>query len=65
MGYRKRYNNLRIIRYDVGPNGKELKNKFAIVDGSTLVSSVRGLTKAEAKKQLPYYQKQRKFVFTG
>jgi len=65
MGYRKRYHNLRITKYDVAPSGKILKNKYAIVEGNTLVSAVRGLTLAEAKKQLPYFEKQKKFVFTG
>lgn len=66
MGYRKKYHGLRITRYDQTPSGKVLKNKYAIIDSSNLlVSAVGGLTKAEAKRLLPYYQKQKKFVFTG
>jgi len=65
MGYRKKYHNLRIIRYHQTPSGKKLKNKYAIVEDNILVSAVCGLTKAQAKKQLPYYEKQKKYVFVG
>lgn len=64
MGYRKRYNNPKIVKYTQTPSGKKLENKFAIIDGLTLLSSASGLTKTQAKKQLPYYKKSKKYVFT-
>ena len=74
MGYRLKYHNLKIKKYTQTPNGKKytqtpngkkLKNKWAIAEGNMLVSAVSGLTLAQAKKQLPYYQKCKVFVFTG
>lgn len=65
MGYRTKYHNLKIIKYDRTPNGKTLKDKWAIVDGTLLVSAVAGLSRLEAEKFLPYYQKLKTFVFCG
>jgi hypothetical protein len=65
MGYRKKYGKLRIVKYSQTPSGKKLKNKYAIVEGNRLVSAVCGITKTQAKKQLPYYQNCKVYVFTG
>lgn len=65
MGYRKKYHNLKIVKYTQTPSGKRLENKWAIVDGYTLVSAAAGLSKSEANRLLPYYQKQKKYVFVG
>ena len=65
MGYRLKYRNLKIKKYSQTLSGRKLKNKYVIVDGNILVSTVRGLSKAEAKKQLKYYSKIREYKFTG
>jgi len=65
MGYRKKYPKgcLKIVKYSQTPSGKKLKNKYAIVHGSTLVSAVRGISKEQAKKQLKYYENQKVYRF--
>ena len=65
MGWRKRYHNPRIVRYDETPSGRTLTDKFAIVEGCTLISAVCGLTKSEAVDLLPYYQNLKHYVFNG
>lgn len=67
MGYRLKYPKgcLEIVKYTTSAaSGKKLKNKYAIVCGRTIVSAVRGLSKAETKKQLEYYKKLKEYKFT-
>lgn len=63
MGYELRYCNLKIRKYTQSPSGKKLKNKYAIVQGSKLISSVSGLTLTQARKQLAYYKKLQVYRF--
>jgi|ETNvirnome_2_300_1030623.scaffolds.fasta_scaffold144686_1 hypothetical protein len=66
MGYRLRYRNPKIVKYThSAASGKKLKNKYVVVEGTKLISTVRGLTKTEAKKQLVNAKKERIFVFSG
>jgi len=68
MGLRKKYRNLEIAEYSPDaktPGGLSLAGKYAIVDGTLIVSTIRGLSKEEAETALPLYQKQKIFVFTG
>ena len=66
MGYRKKYNGLRIVKYSETPSGRKLKNKYIIIDNANkTVSTIRGLSLLEAKKWLPYYQNIKEFKFTG
>lgn len=65
MGYRKKYHNLKILKYSETPSGRKLKNKYIIADGNIVVAGLAGLTISEAKKLLPIYQKQKHFVFCG
>jgi len=66
MGYRLKYHGLRIRKLNETLSGKKLKNKYVIIDSrSMIVSGVRGISKAEAKKQIKYYRKVREFKFTG
>lgn len=66
MGYVLKYPKgcLKVVKYAQAPSGKKLKNKYAIVCNSTLVSAVRGLSKADAKRQLEYYKTVRVYKFT-
>jgi len=59
MGYRLKYHNLKVVQYTNG-SGKRV---WGVAQGNTLVSAVRGLTKAEAKKQIKYYSKVREYRF--
>ena len=59
MGYRLKYHNLKVVKYS---NFKG-KRVWGVVEGNTLVSGVRGLTKTQAQKQLKYFQKVREFRF--
>ena len=63
MGYRLKYRGLKIMGYSQTPSGRKLKNKYAIVEGSKLVSAASGLSKSEAKKQIKYYSKVREYKF--
>lgn len=65
MGYRKKYHNLEIIPYHQAPNGEQLVDKWAIVEGTLLVSAAQGLSRKEVEKFLPKYEKEKVFVFTG
>jgi len=65
MGYRLKYRNLKIKGYSRTPSGRKLKNKYAIVEGNTLVSAAQGLSKRDAKRIIKVYRKQRVFKFTG
>lgn len=62
---RKKYNNLKIIPYHQAPNGEQLVDKWAIVDGTLLVSAIQGLSREDAERFLPEYEKQKRFVFAG
>lgn len=63
MGYELRYRNLKIVKYSQTPSGRKLKNKYVIISNDMLISSVNGLTLTQAKKQLQYYKKVKKYVF--
>ena len=68
MGLRKKYNNLEIVEYSQDaktPGGLSLEGKYAIVDGTLIVSTIRGLSKEECELALPKYEKEKVFVFTG
>lgn len=68
MGYRKKYRNLEIVEYSPDaktPGGLSLAGKYAIADGTLLVSTIRGMSKEECERLLPEYQKEKIFVFTG
>ena len=68
MGYRKKYQNLEIVEYSSDaktPGGLSLAGKYAIVDGTLIVSTIRGLSKEECELALPQYEKEKVFVFIG
>jgi len=68
MGYQRKYKNLEIVEFSPDaktPGGLSLAGKYGIVDGTLLVSTIRGLSKDEAESFLPNYQKEKVFVFTG
>jgi hypothetical protein len=55
------YHNLKVRPY-VNRQGKKV---WGVVQNDLLVSTVRGLSKKEANKQLGYYSKIREFKFVG
>jgi len=59
MGYRLKYHNLKVVRY-TNLKGKKV---YGVAGGNILVSTIGGLTKIEAKKQLKYYQKIKEYKF--
>ena len=66
MGMRLKYHNLKIRKMNFSPaTGKRMINKWAVVEGTKLVSTVRGLSKTEAVRQLKEFKKVRMFKFTG
>ena len=65
IGYRLKYKkgSLKITKYNKTPSGKKLKNKYAIIHGTTLISAVRGISKQKAKKQIQQFQKEKYYKF--
>jgi hypothetical protein len=65
MGYRLKYpkGSLKIVPLHQTPSGKVLKKKYAIVQGSKLISACRGISKTEANKQIKKFYKLREYKF--
>ena len=59
MGMVKKYHNLKVLSFKDG-----LKNTYGVFEGNILISTIRGLTKEEAEKQLIYHSKLKTYKFT-